>query len=95
MAEMQNAPVWISRNDLVDLLTEIRDAAAIGDSLEGSFEYLLPDPGECPKGTGMSKWVAGFMVRASYRVGNLLGEGAIRMVGEMKEVPDGRAVQGD
>lgn len=29
-----------------------------------------------------------FQVRASYRIGNLMGQGGVRMIGEMQEVPE-------
>jgi hypothetical protein len=56
-----------------------------GDSMEGSIEYLLPPtPDELPDGEGHAKWAdAEFAVRASYRVGNSMGQGGVRMIGEM------------
>jgi hypothetical protein len=70
----------MSTEELLDMLREIVAGVESGDTMEGSIEFLIPYEGD-PEGTD-------FMVRASYRVGNLMGQGGIRMFGDMVEVPE-------
>lgn len=64
---MQN----MSRSELLSLLDDIRDRVARGDSLEGNLQYLLADiNAEHP-----------YDVAATYRVGNLMGQGGCVLVG--------------
>lgn len=70
---MPNQPINLTRAELLDVLDDLRDRVAAGDSLEGSFEYMLPEDGP------------GYDVRASYRVGNLQGQGGMRIVGRMTD----------
>ncbi len=67
---MPSQPINMSRERLLEELDDIRNHVAAGDSLEGSFEYMLPENG------------AGYDVRAAYRVGNLLGQGGMRFIGD-------------
>jgi hypothetical protein len=64
-----NGPIAMTRAELADMLDRVRS----GDSLEGSIEYLVPDMHD-PAG-------AEVMVRTTYRVGNLQGQGGMRIVG--------------
>jgi hypothetical protein len=70
----------MSKEDLLGMLREIVAGVESGDTLEGSIEFLLPYEGD-PQD-------ADFMVQASYRVGNRMGQGSIRMFGDMVEVPE-------
>lgn len=70
-------PVPISKDELLGMLDEIRQGVESGDTLEGSFEFTLPFP---PAGDPED---AEFMARASYRIGNLMGQGGVRMLGEL------------
>jgi hypothetical protein len=64
---MQN----MSRSELLSLLDDIRERVAKGDSLEGNFQYLLADvSAEHP-----------YDVAATYRAGNLMGQGGCILVG--------------
>lgn len=67
----------MTTDELVLVLRDMADRVANGDSLEGSVEYLMPeplaDPGIDPD--------AHFAVRASYRIGNTQGQGGVRLVG--------------
>jgi hypothetical protein len=63
------------------LAAVLRDMAALveaGDSFEGSIEYFMPTLGdpECYA-----------MVRASYRIGNTLGQGGVRLIGTLGGKP--------
>lgn len=47
----------------------------------------MPDMDEKPDDVNEAVWAQGFMVRASYRVGNRQGQGSLEMIGQMREVP--------
>jgi hypothetical protein len=79
MAEQQLMPVNMSHEDLLRLLDHIRACVAAGDSFEGSLQYLMPED--------QFAAARSFDVQASYRVGNLMGQGGMVMVGEWREVP--------
>jgi hypothetical protein len=97
---MPNMPVPCSRETLLALLDDIRHHVAEGDSFEGSLEYLMPYPEQCREcrgdgrippcvtcgGTGEIEFPEGtdFVIRAAYRVGNLQGQGGMRMIGKME-----------
>lgn len=68
-----NLPIAMTYAELTDLLTDIRDRVQAGDSFEGSLEYSMPDVLDPPG--------AEVMVRAAYRVGNLQGQGGMRIYG--------------
>jgi hypothetical protein len=63
---MQN----MSREELLDLIDDIRQRIADGDSFEGKLQYLLGTDSEKP-----------FEVAALYRIDNKLGQGSTRTVG--------------
>lgn len=69
-------PVTMSRDELLMVLEDIKERVEAGDSFEGSVEYLIPEE-DAPPGS--------FAVRASYRVGNTMGQGGLRMIGEWAE----------
>ena len=65
----QNMP----REQLLAILDEIRAGVATGDTLEGSIQFGLnydEPPAEHP-----------WDVQAAYRVGNLMGQGGMRLIG--------------
>jgi len=80
---MQLIPTYMSKDEFLVILDDIRTLVAAGDSFEGSLSYELPwhtemgDPAEDPFG--------GFRVRASYRTGNSMGQGGMRLVGQWDE----------
>lgn len=76
-SEMQMVPVNLSHEDLLAVLDEIRARVAAGDSFEGSIEYLMPEDPDAPPRS--------FDVRASYRTGNSMGQGGMRVIGEWRE----------
>ena len=67
-----------SQEQLLELLDDIRERVAAGDSFEGSLEYLMPgpEPFNGPEFEG-----ADFAARASYRVGNSMGQGGVSLFG--------------
>lgn len=71
---MKHKPM--NQNELVEVLKDILLVVDNNDSFEGSIEYLMPDPNgpDCD-----------FMVRASYRVGNSMGQGGVVLIGELGE----------
>jgi hypothetical protein len=64
-----------SKDELLEILDDIRAVVAADDSFEGSIEYLMPEP------LGLE---GDFAVRASYRVGNSMGQGGVSLVGEVE-----------
>jgi hypothetical protein len=75
--ELRIGAVNMSHDALLALLDDVREHVAAGDSFEGSLEYLLPFDDDAPPRS--------FDVRASYRVGNLQGQGGMRMIGEVRD----------
>lgn len=71
-------PRIITHDELLGILDDIRLRVATGDSFEGSIEWMIP---EAPAGA------RDFAVRASYRIGNSLGQGGMRLVGDMPATP--------
>lgn len=78
---MANLPIFLSREELLEVLDDVRLRVERGDSWEGSLEYLLPWSEEL--GDPETDPPDGFRVRAAYRVGNLMGQGGMRMVGRI------------
>ena len=64
----------MTRHELLALLDDIRARVEAGDSYEGFLNYLMPDDEPGPPDVE-------FMVEARYRVGNLQGQGGMRMIG--------------
>lgn len=83
---MQNMPTPTTRDDLLHMLEDITARVRAGDSFEGSLEYLMPTDEDVPADTE-------FMVRGAYRIGNSAGQGGMRLIGEMREVPPPAVVQ--
>lgn len=79
---MKNRPIPLTREQLVEVLHTMAEHVEQGDSFEGSIEYTLPwskeigDPETDPPDT--------FRVRAAYRIGNLQGQGGMRMIGQLR-----------
>jgi len=70
--------IGISKEELLEIVDEIRAGIENDDSWEGFLNYLVPirppmGDDECPPG--------GRMVEARYHVGNSLGQGSMRMLG--------------
>ena len=80
---MQLIATYLSKDEFLVVLDDMRALVAAGDSFEGSLSYEFPwntemgDPADDP--------ADGFRVRASYRTGNSMGQGGMRMVGEWDE----------
>lgn len=67
-------PQPMSKSTLLLLIADMQEHIEADDSWEGWIEYLMPDNPE----EGVD-----FQVRASYRIGNLEGQGGMRMIGEI------------
>jgi hypothetical protein len=63
----------VTRDGLLAIIDDIRTHVAEGDSFEGFLNYLLPEDGDMPDIVAR--------VEARYRVGNLQGQGSMRMIG--------------
>jgi hypothetical protein len=80
---MRLVPCSMSHENFVSMLEDLLARVREGDSFEGSLEYAIPEDEDAP--------ARSFSVRASYRVGNLQGQGGMRMHGAWEEVPAGEA----
>lgn len=80
-------PVHLTKEQFLAVLDDIRDLVVADDSFEGSLSYELPWNTRCDP-VNEDDPSDGFRVRASYRTGNSMGQGGMRMLGEMREVPD-------
>jgi hypothetical protein len=65
-------PEYMTKEKLLMVLGDIRERVAAGDSYEGNLVYAFPEEGDDPDG---------FRVMASYRIGNLRGQGGTRLFG--------------
>lgn len=70
-------PVPCSTEDLVGVIADILNVVSEGDSFEGFLNYLMPMPPDDPE--------CDFMVEARYRIGNSMGQGGMRMLGEIRD----------
>lgn len=68
-------PVPMSKETLVVLLDDIKEHVEAGDSFEGYLNYLMPTIYDPPD--------ADYLVEARYRIGNLQGQGGMRIIGEI------------
>jgi len=76
MKPLRLNPMPMTKQQLVDVLTDILQRVQEGDSWEGSIEYMMPgEPSED----------VDFMVKATYRTGNSMGQGGMRMLGPLLE----------
>jgi hypothetical protein len=72
-------PEPMTKAQLLEVIDDIRMRVEAGDSYEGFLNYLMPydDDDEIIED-------ADFVVEARYRVGNLQGQGGMRMVGKLR-----------
>lgn len=80
MSEMRQKPVNMTADVLADVLFDIHDRIPMGDSLEGHISWAIPEDPDAPPRS--------FDVMASYRVGNTMGQGGMRVIGEWVEAPE-------
>lgn len=79
-----NYPVPTTETALLAILDDVRAGVKSGDTLEGFVQFGIPyPPAGDPEG-------ADFMVLARYRVGNLMGQGGLRAIGDMDRAPTPR-----
>ena len=75
-------PVGMTGTTLGILLMDIREHILDGDSFEGSLQYTMPAPATPEEErAGWPSADAEFWVSAVYRIGNLQGQGGMRMIG--------------
>lgn len=82
MTERRRIAEPMTTEELADTLNRLAAAIREGDSLEGSFEYLLPGPDDKHHGDGMYGGCPHVMVTAAFRVGNRQGQGSMQFIGE-------------
>lgn len=63
----------VTKDQLVAVLTDVLVRVQAGDSFEGFINYLMPEPGDGPEICAR--------LEARYRMGNLDGQGSMRMIG--------------
>ncbi len=69
---MRPVPINMGHEALIDVLEDILERVRVGDSFEGHITWSLPEAeGADPRS---------FDVLAAYRVGNLQGQGGMRMI---------------
>lgn len=85
---MRLMPVYLTKDQFLAVLDDIRELVVADDSFEGSLSYELPWNTYCDPVREDDPSGPGFRVQASYRTGNSMGQGGMRMLGEMREVPD-------
>lgn len=81
-----NRPIESTYAFVAELLRDMSEHVALGDSFEGSIEYSMPDvPDWAQLGEpAPDGWVpAEVLVRCAYRVGNREGQGGYRIVGSV------------
>jgi hypothetical protein len=74
-------PVGMDREKLADLLLDMSKRVREGDSLEGHLEYLVPDQHSVLDSTGWPSPDVDAWVTGAYRIGNLQGQGGMRLIG--------------
>jgi hypothetical protein len=72
----------MTQDELVWVLRDMAERVEQGDSFEGSITYEIPleADGDRYKEVGPEGTYA--LVRASYRIGNTMGQGGVRLIGE-------------
>lgn len=78
---MHPKPVLMTQAELLAVLDDIRSRVDAGDSFEGNLTYAIPEAEDAPADS--------FDVVATYRIGNLQGQGGMRMLGEWGNPEDG------
>lgn len=63
----------VTKDQLIEIIDDIRSRVAAGDSFEGYLNYLMPEPDD------PIEIVA--RVEARYRIGNSMGQGGMCMIG--------------
>lgn len=73
---MADTYVPTTKDELLAIIDDVRARVAAGDSYEGFLNYLMPEEND--------DWEkVDFRVHARYRVGNLEGQGGMRVIGEL------------
>lgn len=83
MTDTRMFPRPMTTEHLLAILDDIRARVAAGDSFEGSIAWEMPIPDE-----GQPDYPPDiqFLVHGGYRIGNSMGQGGFRMVGELRQV---------
>lgn len=84
-------PIPTSYAVVADVLGNMAESVASRDSFEGSIEYLMPDVPEWaqrgePRPEGFED--VEVLMRCSYRIGNSMGQGGLRVYGSINETSE-------
>jgi hypothetical protein len=87
----RNMPIPTSYAVVADVLGNMAESVASRDSFEGSIEYLMPDVPEWaqrgePRPEGFED--VEVLMRCSYRIGNSMGQGGLRVYGSINETSE-------
>jgi hypothetical protein len=78
-------PVGMDRTQLAMVLNDMMKRVLEGDSYEGSIQYTMPEPATPEEErAGWPRADAEFWVIATYRIGNLQGQGGMRLIGTVQ-----------
>jgi hypothetical protein len=80
MGELVQQYVPMTKVELVSLFDGLAQLVGEGDSFEGFVEYQMPDVGPGIPDPPPEVYAN---VRARYRIGNSMGQGGMRFVGEL------------
>lgn len=83
MGEMRMVARPMTTEQLLMILDDIRQRVADGDSFEGNITWAMPIPDD---GQPDYPQDIQFLVGGGYRIGNSMGQGGYRMVGELRQV---------
>jgi hypothetical protein len=80
---MTNLPVPASYAQVAAILRDMAALVEAGNSWEGSIEYLIPTAEDALPPPASDDEQPEVVVRASYRIGNSMGQGGVRIIGTL------------
>lgn len=86
MTSQRLMPIPLTQDELVAILEDMTQRVKEGDSFEGFLNYLMPITFDEELDTKYRQDGIYALVEARYRIGNTMGQGSMRMIGEWKEV---------
>jgi len=81
---MPLVPEPCSKETLLAILDDVRFHVEQDDSFEGFVEYTFPWAEEMGDPETDDRDEIDFRVKASYRIGNTMGQGGMRIIGKMQ-----------
>lgn len=78
-------PIPSTYAQVAEILRNMAEHVAAGDSFEGSIEYSIPTAEDALPPPASDDDQPEVLVRAVYRIGNTMGQGGYRIVGTMNQ----------